>query len=203
MCFRNALIGVGCLLLVPACKPTGPVGLPAQPAQPAPGETYTHQPSGFHFPPKVGAFAREAVQQYDREGQDISVGYNLGQSAAMTVYVYPPQPGAPDKSLAGQFETCKNEIVGHHAGAKQTFAGPITATVGGQERTGRRAAYTLTEPSAARQQELGSELYLFTEGKWFIKYRVTYSAGERETVEPAIKAFITDLKWPANAKVGS
>ena len=101
MRFREALAGLGCLLLVSACQPTGSAS-----GQPAPTETFTHESSGFHFPPSVGSFARETVKRYDQQGRDVSVGYNLGQSAAITVYVYPVGQGRPDDTLEGQFGTC-------------------------------------------------------------------------------------------------
>jgi hypothetical protein len=43
-------------------------------------------------------------------------------------------------------------------------------------------------------------LYLFVVGPWFIKYRVTYSAGQEMSAEPVIKAFIDELKWPEEGK---
>ena len=90
----------------------------------------------------------------------------------------------------------------HHSDAKQVSDGPVTVSPAGQERTGRHAAYTLTAPFAHRQQALGSELFLFVDGGWFIKYRVSYPASEQATIEPAVKAFIADLNWPAKGKEG-
>ena len=76
MQFRHWLVGSAFLVLLAGCRPTvSPSG--RQSIEVAPAETYTHAPSRFSFPPRVGNFAREAVTQYDREGLDVSVGYNL------------------------------------------------------------------------------------------------------------------------------
>src|SRR5688572_5900640 len=53
---------------------------------------YVHEKSGMTFPIAVGDFQRGAVQRYDREGLDVSAGYNLFDSRRQiiaTVYVYP------------------------------------------------------------------------------------------------------------------
>jgi hypothetical protein len=71
----------------------------------------------------------------------------------------------------------------------------LTAAAGGQQRIGQSAAFTFTGSFANRQQPLRSELYLFADGQWFIKYRVSYPVGQQATAEPAIKEFIEQLSW--------
>jgi len=164
--------------------------------QPGPTEFFTHEPSDFRFPPRLADFGREAVKQYDRDGLNVSVGYNLGQSVAMTVFVYPVALAAPDNTLGVHFEACKRDVLSRHEGAAVVAEGPTTVAPGGQQRPGQHAAFTYTAPFARRQQAVRSELYLFMDGKWFIKYRVTYAVGDQPTAEPAIKAFIEDLSWP-------
>src|SRR5690606_22411200 len=53
-----------------------------------PGEII-HPDSGFHFPARIGSFARFAGHQYDAQGRDISVGYNGDIPSVVTVYVFP------------------------------------------------------------------------------------------------------------------
>ncbi len=46
--------------------------------------------AGFVFPEKIGEFLRVDVHKFDREGKDMSVGYNYRSSPiAATIYVYP------------------------------------------------------------------------------------------------------------------
>jgi len=189
-------LGLACLLLVASCRPNGsPVARNL--VQPRPTEFFVHEPSDFRFPAILGDFAREAVKRYDRDGQNVSVGYNLGQSVAMTVFVYPVSLAAPDKTLGDHFEACKRDVVSRHKGAAVVSEGPTMVAPGGQQRLGQHAAFTYTALFARRQQDVRSELYLFMDGKWFIKYRVTYPVGDQQTAEPAVKAFIEDLSWPA------
>ncbi len=189
-CFRP--LQLGCLLFLAGCQPL----VAPRMGQPNPTEDYIHTPSDFRFPPTVAGFARETVKQYDREGRDVSVGYNQGQSIAMTVYVYPIPAEGPDSSLESHFQKCKSEVVSRHQGVELLSDGPVTASPGGQQRSGRHAAFKYNERFAQRQQDVHSELYVFVNGSWFIKYRVTCPAGQKGTVEPAIKAFIEALNWP-------
>src|SRR5262249_7882159 len=128
----------GCLLLVAGCQPSAvPSG--GQVSQPTLTEAYIHPPSRFSFPPTVAGFARETVKQYDPEGLDISVGYNQGQSIAMTVYVYPKPVDGPDSGLDSHFQNCKREVLSGHRGSELLSGGPASASPGGQKRTGQHA----------------------------------------------------------------
>lgn len=163
-------------------------------------ETYTHNGSQFPFPPKIGNYHRVAITQYDHEALDVSVGYNLHSNEiaiiAMTVYIYPRIQRAPDDTLAGHFGTCKHEVSSHHPNAKLVSEGEVQAAPGGLKRKGQHATFTATEDLAGTQQPVRSELYLFSLGRWFIKYRVTYPIGQQAVAEPLIRAFIDELAWP-------
>jgi hypothetical protein len=168
--------------------------------QPTPTDTYIHAPSRFSFPPRVGIFAREVVKQYDREGMDVSVSYNMDPTVAMTVYVYPIPQGGPDGNLDGHFENCKREVLSRHQRAELVSEAALTVAPGGQRRPGKHATFTFTERFARREQAVRSELYLFAFGTWFIKYRVTYPVGQQAKAEPIIKTFIEELSWPEEDK---
>jgi hypothetical protein len=148
----------------------------------------------------VAGFARETIKQYDREGRDVSVGYNWGQAVAMTVYVYPIPQGGSDSTLEGHFQSCKREVLSRHQGAELLSENQVIASPGGKKRTGSRAAFSYTERFAQQQQPVHSELYLFVLRPWFIKYRVTHPAGQEAKAEPVIKAFIEELSWPEGRK---
>jgi hypothetical protein len=112
----------------------------------------------------------------------------------VTIYVYPVSQEAPNTTLQSQFDACKREVVTHHNSAVIVAESAVTVA-GGQQRNGQFAAFTFTGLFANRQQALRSELYLFVEDQWFIKYRVSYPIGQQLTAEPAIKSFIEELKW--------
>jgi hypothetical protein len=187
--------GLGFLLFLVGCQP-----IAGRVSHPGPTETYIHAPSRFAVPSSVAGFAREAVKRYDREGRDVSVGYNRGQAVAMTVYVYPVPQGDPDSSLEGYFQACKREVLGRHQGVQVLSENQVTASPGGQKQTGWRAAFTYTDRFAHQLQAVHSELYLFAAGPWFVKYRVSYPSGQEATAEPVIKDFIEELIWPDGGK---
>jgi hypothetical protein len=183
------------------CVLTACVGTTASGGQPLilarPTDTYTHGPSQFRFPPRIGSFQREAVTQYDQDGLDVSVGYNHpGYRIAATVYVYPVPQRSPDNTLEGHFGSCKAEVVRTNGGAQFVSEGAVQISPGGLQHSGRQAAYTLTAVFAGQRQPLRSELYLFAHGPWFIYYRVTYPVEQRAVAESAAKAFINELRWP-------
>ena len=163
-----------------------------------PTQVYTNEPTQFQFPPKVAEFQRESeLTQYDREGRDIGVGYNnLLQSVAATVLVYPIAQRPPNDTLKGHFETCKTEVLNHHAGAKLLAEGKAEVSPGGHKREGLQAAFSSTEVFAHQRQAVRSELYLFTHGKSFVLFRITYPVRNQAAAEPPLKAFIDGLPWP-------
>src|SRR5262245_17413787 len=100
---RLALVVISIALFgCPTLTPPGTVEIHASGA-------WTHDPSGLHFPERIGSFNRVAITQYNQAGTDIGVGYNYESYAALvafTVYVRPPlslESGA-SASLGEQFE---------------------------------------------------------------------------------------------------
>src|SRR5689334_2160051 len=103
----QSLIGITCLCFLTACVTTDPDG-GTRTTQPSRAATYTNAPSRFRFPPRIGSFERDQVTEYDRQGQDVGVGYNdLGHDVAVTVFVYPIAQRAPNDTLSGHFTICK------------------------------------------------------------------------------------------------
>jgi hypothetical protein len=195
MRIQLVVFGFACMLLVSSCRPSSPLG-PRGAAQPSPSDVFEHKPSNFRFPLTVGNFAREAVKQYDQSGLNVSVGYNLGQQAAVTVYVYPVQEKPPRNDLKEHYKFCKEEVLRAHQGGLIVAEGPTDLKPGGQEQGGFQAAFTYTARFAGREQPVRSELYLYRHGRWFIKYRATYAVGDQPKAEPAVKEFIDAWKWP-------
>ena len=159
--------------------------------------TYTNAASQFRFPPKFGDFAREQINQHDNDGRDIGVGYNnLRHGVAITVFVYPVAQRAPNNDLEGHFGACKSEILSRHKGAQSVADRATQVSAGGQKRNAKYACYVFDDVFAQQRQSVRSELYLFSHGRWFIKFRATYPIGQQIVAESALKTFIDDFVWP-------
>ena len=152
----------------------------------------------------MGVFKREdvahfmvpAVRQYDRKGDDISVGYDqFGQDIVLTVFVYPVPKRGPDNTLAGHFGNCKAEVM-QHENARQVSEEAVEISPAGQKHEANHATFTFTNIFAGKRQPLGSELYVFTHDKWFVMFRATYPADHQAAAEPLVREFVNALAWP-------
>lgn len=147
--------------------------------------SYTHEPSKIAFPTVVGDFQRSRIYQYDVEGKNVGVAYNLSdrtKPVAVTVYVHPSPSivsiGSPESVIKTaqetmcqrEFETTKQEIMAAHANASHIESD----TSNGFQNLLARFEYE--EVFAGKQQSLTSllELSCYMNDKWNIKYRVTY-----------------------------
>ncbi len=190
-------------LLVLGCA-AGRAALGTELAEPVEIEAngrYVHEPSGMVFPTAVLDFKRVELFRYDQEGLDVSGGYNLERDAytiIATVYVYPiPKSDNPAADVvAAHFEAVKRAIVSAHPDAKLLLEDKVSITQGKVAKTGLHALFRLTQPAPAGPQLSRSEACLFTHGKWFIKYRLTYPEAYAGQCAKEIKAFMETLKWP-------
>ena len=159
--------------------------------------TYSNAVSHFQFPPKIADFVRAQINEFDKDGRDIGVGYNdLLDRVAVTIFVYPVGQRAPDNDLEAHFGVCKADILRAHKEAKSIAERTEEISAGGTKRKAKYACYSFTDVFAQERQEVHSELYLFSQGRWFIKFRATYPAGQRTVAESALKTLINDLIWP-------
>lgn len=178
---------------------------------------YVHSFSHFSFPTNVGSFDRVALNKYDKEGRDISAGYNLRERPlSITVYVYPapknvaasPQnhsAGVTDALVRRHFEQVKNDIERRRSDAKVLSETTFELPQENNKRRGRRAVFTYLEPFAGLKQDVQSELYLFLlepdtmfliDDRFFVKIRATYPASERMSAEKEVQIFLKSLAWP-------
>jgi hypothetical protein len=94
--------------------------------------TYVHRPSGLVFPEAIGRSRRVSARQFDADGNDVGVGYNVEEpdlQIALTVYVRPRFEGADGHpfSLEDQFKFERDTVMQHHAGAQSTPTQPAPA----------------------------------------------------------------------------
>jgi hypothetical protein len=194
------LISLGSLT---SCVPIHSVSV-TEIVQPQAADIYTHLPSHHQFPPKVGGFKREdvahfmvpAVKQYDRQGNDISVGYdNFGQDIVLTVFVYPVPQRGPDSTLAGHYGNCKLPVL-QHEGARLVSEEEVEIAPAGQRHEGKHATFAFTGIFEGKRQALGSELYVFTHDRWFVMFRATYPVDHQAAAGSLVRGFVDALAWP-------
>jgi hypothetical protein len=169
-----------------------------------------HSASGMQFPLACGDFTRAGVRQYDKNGRDVSVAYNLLSSVTpivVTAYVYPSPAvhsfGSPASVIEdakrtlsrGEYERCKNEVLHVHAGAQLTSETDIAAPDVTFPARGRLTHFKFVDRFAERVQPLDSLLYVYCYigGVWTIKFRITYPADVQ--AEPLVQRFLQELKW--------
>jgi hypothetical protein len=193
-------------LLIVISVSTSLIGCPAHQRTLNPPETiiaegaYSHEKSGMTFPLAVGEYRRVGIQRYDQEGLNISASYNLEdgrRQITATVYVYPAPPlasiGSPPETIAlarshlskQEFEARKREVLQPRLGARLIEDTEILIPIGGTIRTGRMATFEYDERFAGKHQALRSHLcvFNFVDGKWALKYRITYPKGLETTRE--------------------
>lgn len=194
MRFFVPLAAIGCLLALTGCSTIdryGGVGT----TWPGLTEVYTNGPSGFRFPPRIGAFERQQVTKYDREGQDIGVGYdNTLVGVAATIFVYPVPP--QENTLSSHFLSCEATVLSKHDGAEIESDEAIHIPVGGVQRDGRHATFTYTQLFAEHPQAVRSELFLFENNQRFIMYRATYPLANKPVAGQSVRKLINQLAWP-------
>lgn len=147
---------------------------------------YIHKPSGFSFPVTAGEFKRGPVYQYDVQGRNIGVAYNLvdeSRTIAATVYIYPSPAimsiGSPSSVVETarthlcqqEFDVQNREIMAAHPNARL-----IDMSESSEGAIRHFSLFEYKEVFANVRQLLFSELELscYVKGKWTVKYRITY-----------------------------
>jgi len=162
---------------------------------------YVHDETGAVFPLRVGEFRRSDVYRYDRQGRDVSAGYDLATPEGrlvVTVYIYPANaapPGARTEQCDREFDSVKAAIREQHR-SSPTEEGPALAIPGTEPARRHRAAYRLSVKFDGAVQAVRSEahLYCYVGGDWFVKYRVT--APVAVSAPGAVETFIRTGPWP-------
>ena len=149
-----------------------------------------HAGAGLTFPPTAAGFTRSAQHQYDQDGHDLSVGYDLvapNWRMFVTIYVYPgPEHtyiGATDAALratqaryvSGEMARVQAEILGTHTDAALLRQGPSALFPESPETGGVMAVFTDRMSTVFGPQDTLSEAHLaLWASQWFLKVRATY-----------------------------
>ena len=186
-------------------KPSETQPSATQPSGTRPSATQTgdnvHEPTGWVFPETVGPFKDREITRYDKTGANVSAGYGISTpdaQIAVTVYIYPGvRRGAiPDALAAKHFEQIKGDVTRVHPDATLDSESKTELTQAAKPRDGRKAVFRFDANFAGKEQAVRSEVYLFTLGPWFVKYRVSYPAAQADEAAKRIETFMNDLAWP-------
>jgi hypothetical protein len=190
-CIRSLAAFSGLAFLVANAGATsaasGDAGKSENARQPPPREAkkisvegaFVHSITRLALPEVVGPFSRRAVHQYDPEGFDVSGLYYLGDPTKVlaTVYHYPVNLDLADdqaaEALAKHFRVVRHDIT--HAHPEFAFVEETTfrIPINGYVYRGLKALYEA--PRFQRFDEpVRSTAYLFSIGKWYLKFRFTY-----------------------------
>lgn len=160
-----------------------------------------------NYPQQIEGFLRVDVHQYDRAGQNVSVGYNqffllTTTSIAFTAYFSPmPAPkGAPDaERLQRHFAAAARQVEEAHPGTEVVVEKtPVTAEKNGRTYSGLRCVFRFDGDFGGRgqRQTLLSDLYVFRDGDRAVKYRVTFPAKEEKQARKRLEKFLKAFPWP-------
>lgn len=199
-----AILG-SALVLATCSSPPSPAPRPAPGVQSlAIRGDYTHAKSGFVFPETFGTFERVGVSQFDAEGSDIGVGYDLDDGSvliALTLYVYPPARTTSGDlvQLSEQFDLEKAAVSQAHGGATSSAAWTPPRTQNDESNPGHGIAFRYTEQFGGARQTVESLLYLFEYEGWLVKYRISYPASQAEAANLIAQIFVSGFRWKGGA----
>ncbi|MCD4780819.1 MAG: hypothetical protein K8S27_09780 [Candidatus Omnitrophica bacterium] len=169
---------------------------------------FTHGHSNLRFPEQIGKFVRGRINQYDPDGKDISVTYNIHhpQSAVIaTIYIHPApmlSSTAPPQDVAQRahvtiFEqyvaSVKKETLHAHPDAELLKQGQKTLQIRKAIITGVCVKYRL-KTLAGQAIDTFLEMYVFQFGPWIIKYSITYPQENQDLANQEITPFIDQFQ---------
>ena len=154
---------------------------------------FIHEPSGIAFPKSLDGYVFAGQRQYNRQGTDVSFGWNRLDTItpmAATVYVFPAPSlisigspkGVVDEAKAKLFDQVWEQqirsIMESHAPVMASPPETVTISYAGHTYTGRRQLFQYEQVFALERRQVTSSLYLFSfvNKKWSLKYRFTYPA---------------------------
>lgn len=161
--------------------------------------TWVHPPSGIAFPAQSAGFQRVAPKQYDREGNDVGIGYrrfwldpDLVFRAEVTLFVYPAWPAPFDvqfddeiasvvRGKVGIREVRRRDTRARHAGA-EVVVRAVEFEFRGDERMGRLPMVTV--------------LAAFRREPWHVTYRVTVPPPRRDVCLAAVEELLSSIELP-------
>jgi hypothetical protein len=171
---------------------------------------FTHAASGMTFPIAVGDFQRATIHQFDEQGRNIGVGYNLFDPpyrVSTSVYVYPsptiksfmsPEEviAAARVNIAAQvYELEKQQLTQAHSDVRLIDEKEITQRQMDSTYSGMQVTFEYEEISDSESRSVRTYLFLFcyVASSWTIKYRITHLKDYDASRQ--IDRFLNELRW--------
>jgi hypothetical protein len=163
---------------------------------------WTHRGVGVAFPATIGDFQRDMIYEYNAEGTDVSVGYNLMRGgkrlALVTIYIYPPFPIG---GCENQYADVKKSIeqADAYTGVRLVSETRAPSPSGRNAGVAYLARYKFNMKFDGAQEALPvqSDAYLFCPAgaKWLVAYRATMADGA--DIGADVDMLTRSFQWPA------
>jgi hypothetical protein len=161
-----------------------------------PPAIWIHKATGVGFPTTIGEFRRYKIDEYNDDGTDASVGYDLIRNERkigyVTVYIFPPyDPG----DCAHQFAGIEDDVRQSYQNV-ELIAETDAKSPSGRNPGGRLAAFRFDAKFDGSSQRVRSDAYLFCPagGKWLVTYRATWLNGI--DIHAEVTALMQSFAWP-------
>ena len=159
-----------------------------------------HAPSGIGFPAAAAGFQRVDPKQYDREGNDVGIGYRRFWSDAelvyrveVTVFAYPAHPVPFDVQFDDEVESVrrgKEEV-------REVRRVDSPARCRGEDVTVRAAEFTFLGGEGLGRHRYVTVLAAFRRGPWHVTYRATLPPARRDVCVRAVDELLAAMSLPA------
>ncbi len=159
---------------------------------------YVHAGTGIEFPEKAAGWTRHAPKRYDREGNDVGIGYHrtVGDNRIeLTIHVFPrPWKSATEPmGLDEEFERETAEVRKVFASVKAATSGSGAAPFRGTVVAGRTIALVATRQRTLDFRPVSTRLTTYAFDPWRLKYRVTTPGMNGEALRVAVDELTTQL----------
>lgn len=142
------------------------------------------------FPKQVGAFKKQGPTKPDMFGFPTAT-YWAGASGWATVYFYP----SGGQSLAQGYAAARDQVKIASPSAKLRADRAERISVSGAPRNARRAIFTLNAPGNVPAK---SQLIMFSNGSYFLKFRITYKLAHADRFDREVERFLAAFPWPGS-----
>lgn len=163
-----------------------------------PPAVWAHKFTGVHFPSRKDDFVRVQIFEYNDEGSDASVGYDLIRNgrkiASVTIYIYPPFAIG---GCENQYEDLKKSIFqAPYDDTRLLSEDRVPSPSGANDRAAYHARFSFAAPFDGQRVPVLSDAYLFCPAgdKWLVAYRATWL--KDEVIDKDVIALFRSFDWP-------
>ena len=155
-----------------------------------------HQRTGLVFPPATAHLSLSRVRALSSDRRDAAFTYQGSgpNPLTVTVFVYAKAEPAsrPDEPLAEHAERVRGQVLDRHPGGECT---PWLEGVPGLTNASQEACW-LEAQIGGSTQKLRSLIVLVDLGSFWLKYRATAPAMQRDEIEAAVRSLGDEVKVP-------